>query len=83
MYKITIENENGTTTTFENVLNWNLLTTQDIETIEEEFTEKKGRKIKLTEEEIKDIEWKLEKFEGSPDMSDLREIIETILKERE
>ena len=83
MYKITIENENGTTTTFENVLNWNLLTTEDIETIEEELTEKKGRKIKLTEEEIKDIEWKLEKFEGSPDMSDLRENIETILKERE
>ena len=79
MYRITIENldePNFQPYVCTNVLSWGCVTTEDIECIEEEL------EIKLTDDEIKEVERRCEKADFCPDMESLRWIIKDVLDDR-
>ena len=79
MYRITIENldePNNKPWVYDNILSWGCVSLEDIELVEEEL------EVKLTEDEIKEVERRCEKADFCPDMDSLRWIIQDVVDDR-
>lgn len=79
MYRITIENldePNNKPWVYDNILSWGCVSLEDVEYIEEEL------EVKLTEDEIKEVERRCEKADFCPDIDSLRWIIKDVLDDR-
>lgn len=81
MKKLIVIDEDGNHFEFDNVLSWGCLCKEDIETVEE-LLSLDGEDVKLTEEEICEVERRLEKRDSLADMEDLRWIVKDVLDDR-
>lgn len=77
MYKITVQDKNGSFWTIENVLDYNVIDLGLVNTLTDEF------ETKLTNEEIKELEERLGYWEKLPETNQLQGIIEDIINDRE
>ena len=81
MKKLIVIDEDGNQSKFDNVLSWGCLCKEDIETVEE-LLSLNGEDVKLTEEEILEVERRLEKRDSLADMEDLRWIVQDVIDDR-
>jgi len=79
MYRITVENLNDPNSkpwVCEDVLSWGCIIKDDVALVEEEL------EVKLTDDEIKEVERRCEKADFCPDMEHLRWIIQDVVDDR-
>jgi len=81
MKKLIVIDEDGNQSEFDNVLSWGCLCKEDIETVEE-LLSLNGEDVKLTDEEILEVERRLEKRDSLADMEDLRWIVQDVIDDR-
>lgn len=62
---------------------WDCLSVDDVECVVNDISEYEGDEITLTDEEKKEVGYRLNRFESMPDMDDLRSVVRDILNERE